>query len=93
MYCSNCGKEMSELAKACPHCGHPNKLVSSGKKTKVVFVLLALFLGGLGIHRMYLGDWLLGIIYLLFCWTFIPAIIALFEAIVIGLRKDDPRFE
>lgn len=93
MYCSNCGKTMSDQAIACPHCGHPNKLASTGKKSKVAFVLLALLLGGIGIHRMYIGNWALGIIYLLFCWTFIPMIVAIVEAIVIGLRKDDPRFE
>lgn len=81
---------MSDAARACPHCGHPNQ--AYGEKSKVVFVLLALFLGGLGIHRMYIGDWGLGIVYLLLCWTGIPMIIALFEALVIGLRKNDPRF-
>lgn len=91
MFCSNCGKTMSDSARACPHCGHPNKV--PGLKSKVVFVLLALFLGGLGIHRMYLGNWGLGILYLLTCWTGIPMIIALIEAIVIGLRDNDPRFE
>jgi len=92
MYCANCGKDMSESAKACPSCGHPVKLVD-GLKSKVVFVLLALFLGAFGIHRMYIGDVGLGIVYLLFFWTGIPMIVALFEAIVIGLRKNDPRFE
>lgn len=92
MFCANCGKNMSESAPVCPHCGHPNS-VKSGKKSKVVFVLLALFLGGLGIHRMYISDWGLGIVYLLFCWTSIPLFIALIEAFVIGLNKNDPRFE
>lgn len=92
MYCANCGKEMSESATACPHCGHPVRK-TSGLKSKAVFVILALFLGGLGIHRMYLGNWGLGILYLLFCWTGIPMIIAVAEAIVIGFRDDDERFE
>lgn len=90
MFCNNCGHEVSPEAEACSKCGHPFK--KQGKKDKVVFVLLALLLGGLGIHRFYLGDVLLGIVYLLFCWTFIPSIIALVEAIVIGLRQDDERF-
>lgn len=30
-YCANCGKEMSDLAVACPNCGHPNAaLATSG---------------------------------------------------------------
>lgn len=91
MFCANCGSNMSESAKACPSCGHPVK--KQGLKSKVVFVLLALFVGGLGIHRMYLGDWGLGILYLVFCWTGIPLIIAMVEAIVIGCRSNDERFE
>ena len=51
-------------------------------KTKLVASLLALFLGGLGVHKFYMGDTVLGIIYLVFFWTFIPAIIAFFEAII-----------
>lgn len=48
-------------------------------KSKSTTVLLTFFLGGLGIHRFYLGQNILGILYLLFCWTFIPSIIALID--------------
>ncbi len=40
---------------------------TSGDKNKLVAALLALFLGGLGIHKFYLGRTGWGIIYLLFC--------------------------
>jgi len=94
MFCSNCAKEISQSAKTCPHCGHPVRgQQAGGLKSKVVFVILALFLGGLGIHRMYIGDVGLGILYLLFCWTGIPIIVAMVEALVIGLRSNDLRFE
>lgn len=92
VYCSNCSNQMSSESKACPKCGHPNKNLV-GLKSKVAFVLLALFLGGLGVHRMYLGDWLLGVIYLVFFWTGVPMVIAFIEAVVIGLRPNDPRFD
>jgi len=91
MFCSNCGGVMSDSALNCPKCGHPSG-INDGKKSKIAFVLLALLLGGLGIHRFYLGNWILGLLMLAFCWTFIPAFIALIEAIVIGLRSNDPRF-
>ncbi|PZU86553.1 MAG: hypothetical protein DI529_08450 [Chryseobacterium sp.] len=48
-------------------------------KSKSTTVLLAFFLGGIGVHRFYLGQNILGLLYLLFCWTFIPALIALFD--------------
>lgn len=50
------------------------------KKSAAIAVLLALFLGGLGAHKFYLGQTGLGVLYLLFCWTTIPAWIALIEA-------------
>ena len=41
--------------------------------------LLALFLGGFGAHRFYLGDkW--GFLYLLLIWTLIPSVLGIIEA-------------
>lgn len=56
------------------------------KKNNTTAVLLALFLGGLGIHKFYLGQSGMGILYLLFCWTYIPAIVAFFEAFTISAQ-------
>jgi TM2 domain-containing membrane protein YozV len=44
-----------------------------------VGVLLALFLGGFGAHRFYMGEMGLGILYFVFCWTGIPSIVAFIE--------------
>ena len=49
---------------------------------RTVYALLAIFLGGLGAHKFYAGKIGLGFVYLLFCFTFIPAIVALIEGIV-----------
>ncbi|HBJ34074.1 MAG TPA: hypothetical protein DDZ51_04785 [Planctomycetaceae bacterium] len=57
-------------------------------KSKAVAVLLALLLGGLGIHHFYMGRAFRGLLYLLFCWTFIPAILALLEAIYYALMSE-----
>lgn len=51
-------------------------------KNKTTAGLFALFLGGIGIHKFYLGKTSTGILYLLFCWTFIPAMAAVIEGII-----------
>lgn len=56
---------------------------------KVAYCVLALFLGGIGIHKFYAGKTSSGILYLLFCWTAIPAIISLIEFIVALCKTPD----
>lgn len=54
------------------------------RKNPTTAVILALLLGGLGAHKFYLGKTAMGVFYILFSWTTIPAWIALIEAISIG---------
>ncbi len=58
-------------------------------KSKIAAALLAFFLGGFGIHKFYLGKVGSGILYLLFCWTGIPAFVALIEAIMYLCTSDE----
>lgn len=58
-------------------------------KSKITAGILALLLGGLGIHKFYLGKIFQGIIYLLFCWLYIPALIALVEGIIYLVMDDE----
>lgn len=88
-YCQACGKQISKDAAACPACGHPNPAARMGTKNKLVAGLLALFLGGFGIHKFYLGKIGMGILYLLFCWTFIPSFVAFIEAIIYFATSDE----
>lgn len=57
-------------------------------KNKVSAALLALFLGSIGVHKFYLGQNFAGIMYLLFFWTGVPAIIAFFEFLGLMLMSD-----
>ncbi|UTW44831.1 NINE protein [bacterium SCSIO 12696] len=84
VFCRDCGQKISRTAPTCPHCGG---VQSTNGKSKVAAGLLAFFLGGLGIHRFYLGQWW-GLFYLLFCWTGIPGLISFIEAIVFWCSSD-----
>ncbi len=62
-------------------------------KNKTVAIVLAFFLGGLGIHHFYLEHWRRGILYLLFCWTGIPAVLGVIDALyylVAGGKNFEP---
>jgi TM2 domain-containing membrane protein YozV len=62
---------------------------SGDAKSKTTAALLALLIGGLGAHHFYLGNAVLGIVYILLCWTLIPALISFIEAIVFLTMSDD----
>ena len=59
------------------------------EKSKAMAVLLAFFLGSFGAHTFYLGKKVMGILYLVFFWTYIPTFLSLFDAIVLLFRSKD----
>lgn len=61
----------------------------SNKPSLMVYVLLALFLGGLGAHDFYVGKMGKGLIKLCFCWTGIPAFVAIFNIIGALMNKQN----
>jgi TM2 domain-containing membrane protein YozV len=63
-------------------------MYSREAKVRSTAFLLTLFLGGVGAHRFYLGQTGRGLLYVFFCWTFIPVLISLLELFVIGSRVD-----
>lgn len=88
-FCSNCGSEIDFRAEICPKCGVRVAPVTSTGKNKVAAGVLGILLGGFGIHKFYLGKIGMGILYILFCWTFIPAIIGLIEGIMYLVMSDE----
>ncbi|MGN0589405.1 MAG: NINE protein [Ruminiclostridium sp.] len=61
-------------------------------KSKIAAGILALLVGGIGIHKFYLGKIGMGVVYLLFCWTGIPAIVGFIEGIIY-LCSNDHNFQ
>ncbi|MBK1684812.1 NINE protein [Rhodoferax fermentans] len=97
-FCSECGAVIKAKAEICPKCGvrqmNPPAAINLGPvasngKSRIAAALFAFFLGGFGGHKFYLGQVGLGIVYLLFCWTFIPAIIAFVEFILFLTMSDE----
>lgn len=97
-FCSECGSLIKVKAEICPKCGVRQMASPMGinlgqtapnGKSRVAAALLAFFLGAFGIHKFYLGQIGMGIVYLLFCWTFIPAIIAFIEFILLLVMTDE----
>jgi TM2 domain-containing membrane protein YozV/RNA polymerase subunit RPABC4/transcription elongation factor Spt4 len=89
-HCQQCGSETNEQAVLCVNCGA--SLSQKGARSKIVAGVLAILLGGFGIHKFYLRAWGWGIVYLLFSWTSIPSFIAILEGILY-LIMDDATFD
>jgi hypothetical protein len=78
-FCKYCGNQVIAAAVICPSCGAPtgtgvasvpmalnmNTHGYSNQKSRLIYVLLALFLGYLGIHNFYSGHILSGVFKLL----------------------------
>ena len=58
------------------------------RRSRPIAAIWAFVLGGIGAHRFYLGQHLLGAVYLLFCWTFIPAVVSLIDGVVLLMMSD-----
>jgi TM2 domain-containing membrane protein YozV len=88
-FCYACGMSIDTRAEVCPKCGV--RQPGTGEKSRIAAALLAIFLGGFGVHKFYLGKMGQGVLYLLFFWTVIPALVAFVEGIIY-LTKSDAEF-
>lgn len=96
VHCRDCAAFISPTAPTCPHCGGRQMVQGGGLgattasgKNRLVAALLALLVGGVGIHKFYLGRIGWGVVYILFCWTLIPVLISFVEAIVYLCMSDE----
>ncbi len=102
MFCRECGKEIENNTKFCPECGYNQSEISSDyedrktikTKSKSLTFILCLFLGAIGIHRMYLNKFGSGISMFLFVlitggWgAILTSVFALVELIAIATSKE-----
>lgn len=86
-YCSGCGRQIHKTAIACPYCGA--RQADVGTRNRIIAALLAVFLGGFGAHKFYLGQIGWGFLYLIFCWTFIPSLVGFIEFIIYLIMSDE----
>lgn len=95
-FCHSCGAEVNENAVVCVKCGVAVNNTAAGSaqfgqvsdKDWLVTLLLALFLGYLGVHRFYTGHTAIGVVQILTLggcgiWTLIDIIL-----ILTGAYKD-----
>lgn len=61
---------------------------SRNNKSRLMAVFLAIFFGGFGIHKFYLGRAGWGLAYIFFSWTFIPMLLGFIEGVGYLLMTD-----
>lgn len=97
LHCTTCGAPLTQQAYQQPYAQyqqpygmpHYQPDPSWPVKNKIVAGILGILLGGLGIHKFYMGKIGMGILYILFCWTWIPEIVGLIEGILYLVSSDE----
>lgn len=56
---------------------------------KIIYILLAFFLGSFGVHKFYAGKNMQGLLHILFCWTAIPHILAIISGVLVVFKPAD----
>lgn len=59
---------------------------------RFVFAIVAFLLGGMGIQEFLIGNTLRGVLGILFCWTGIPAIVAIVQIVKALTAGSDEKF-
>ena len=57
--------------------------------SKGAYIGLCLLLGGIGAHKFLAGKWVQGLLYLAFCWTGFPVVLALIDLLIAMFKRPD----
>lgn len=58
-------------------------------RNRVIALIITFFAGAFGIHKFYLGKNFEGIMFFLFSWTCIPAVLAFFDFLGLAFMSDE----
>ena len=89
-FCADCGGLQTAGSSVQPMALQAEALTYPGApKNRGAAVALALILGGVGAHKFYLDRPGLGLLYLVFFWTLIPAIAGFVEGILYATMSEE----
>lgn len=88
--CAYCG-QIHNMPHMNPQAAAPqaSNINYADRKNRVTAAILALLLGALGAHKFYLKQAGMGVLFLLFFWTYIPGIIGFIEGIILLTMSDE----
>lgn len=91
MFCHNC-ELISNDIKYCPECG--DAYIKNEQVCRYNFILFAVFLGWIGVHRLYLKSYIVFLFYILVFLVDIrlSVFIAILDTYLVGFNKKDKRF-
>ncbi|WP_394389111.1 TM2 domain-containing protein [Shewanella woodyi] len=86
--CTQCSQKIDSSLITCPECHATQGLEALAGvdpnihiKNQKLAIWFSFLLGGLGIHRFYLGQYMKGSLYLVFSWTLVPVLVGWVDAI------------
>lgn len=92
-YCADCeGRGAQGYALQPAHDASQVPMHRALPKSRTISIGLSLVFGGLGAHKFYLEKPGAGFLYLMFCWSGIPSIIGIFDAVKY-IRMDEEEFQ
>ena len=58
------------------------------KESSTFLAFISIFFGGIGLHKAYLGKNLTFVMYFMFCWTLIPSVLCVVDAVKLMSMSD-----